>query len=54
MALGRTLVELPLIRPMLATPGTRLPADPDDWAVEVKWDGVRISAYLDEIGRAHV
>ena len=47
MALGRTLVELPLIRPMLATPGTRLPADPDRWAVEVKWDGVRITAYLD-------
>ncbi|MFC1402058.1 MULTISPECIES: RNA ligase family protein [Streptacidiphilus] len=47
MALGRTLVELPLIRPMLATAGTRLPADPDRWAVEVKWDGVRITAYLD-------
>jgi bifunctional non-homologous end joining protein LigD len=47
VALGPALVELPLIRPMLATPGTRLPAEPDQWAVEVKWDGVRIAAYLD-------
>lgn len=46
MVLARTLVELPLIRPMLATASTRLPAEPEQWAVEVKWDGVRITAYL--------
>ena len=28
------------MRPMLATPGTRVPAG-DDWVHEVKWDGVR-------------
>ena len=36
---------IPLIRPMLATAGP-LPAG-DDWAYELKWDGVRAVAYLD-------
>ena len=35
---------------MLATPVTALPADRDQWAVEVKWDGMRITAYLDGAG----
>jgi bifunctional non-homologous end joining protein LigD len=34
------------IRPMLATPG-RLPADDDGWAYEIKWDGVRVIAYVE-------
>ncbi|CAB4894348.1 unannotated protein [freshwater metagenome] len=36
-----TAEEMPAaIEPMLARPGT-LPPRPDDWAFEVKWDGVR-------------
>jgi bifunctional non-homologous end joining protein LigD len=31
------------MRPMLATPGTRVPTDPG-WSHEVKWDGVRVLA----------
>lgn len=31
------------VAPMLARPGT-LPADPDGWAFEIKWDGVRALA----------
>ena len=34
------------LRPMLATSG-RLPADDDRWAYEVKWDGVRLLAFVD-------
>jgi bifunctional non-homologous end joining protein LigD len=33
------------IEPMLAVPG-RLPTDADRWAYEVKWDGVRILAFV--------
>ena len=32
------------VAPMLARPGT-LPADPEGWAFEIKWDGVRALAY---------
>jgi bifunctional non-homologous end joining protein LigD len=41
--------ELPtLIRPMLATPGALPPAAQDEqWAYEVKWDGVRAVAYVE-------
>ena len=39
---------LPLIRPMLATAGELpAPAQEDRWAYEMKWDGVRVVAYLD-------
>jgi bifunctional non-homologous end joining protein LigD len=35
------------ISPMLATPGTTADVgNPDDWAFEMKWDGVRVVAYL--------
>ena len=34
------------IAPMLAVSGT-LPANDDQWAFEVKWDGVRVIAYVD-------
>src|SRR5690606_20268958 len=35
------------ISPMLATLGTTSDLDPDDdWAFEMKWDGIRIVAYL--------
>lgn len=43
-------VQVPLIQPMLATPARTLPTDPDAWAVEVKWDGMRIVCYLDGAG----
>jgi bifunctional non-homologous end joining protein LigD len=33
------------VAPMMAQPG-ELPADDDGWAYEMKWDGVRASAYL--------
>jgi bifunctional non-homologous end joining protein LigD len=41
--------ELPtLVRPMLATPGALPPAAQDEqWAYEVKWDGVRAVAYVE-------
>ena len=36
------------IAPMLATLGTRSDLDTgDDWALEVKWDGVRVIVYVD-------
>ncbi len=39
---------LPLVRPMLASPGQLPPpADEDRWAYEMKWDGVRAVVYLD-------
>jgi bifunctional non-homologous end joining protein LigD len=44
MAVG----PLPLIRPMLATLG-ELPAPPG-WGYEFKWDGVRVTVYLDRGG----
>ncbi len=34
------------LQPMLATPATA-PPDGDDWAFEVKWDGVRALAYCE-------
>jgi bifunctional non-homologous end joining protein LigD len=36
---------LPSLRPMLAVPGT-LPVRQDEWAYEVKWDGMRVLAGL--------
>jgi bifunctional non-homologous end joining protein LigD len=41
---------LPELSPMLATPGT-LPPDQARWAFEVKWDGIRVLAYLPGDGR---
>ncbi|HEY9478163.1 MAG TPA: ATP-dependent DNA ligase [Microbacteriaceae bacterium] len=40
------------IPPMLATPGTMafLEGDADQWAFEMKWDGVRAIAYVEESG----
>lgn len=38
-------MALPLLRPMLATPGE--PPDSSDFLYEVKWDGFRCLAYLD-------
>jgi bifunctional non-homologous end joining protein LigD len=42
--------KLPLpstpLKPMLASIGPR-PTDTDDWAVELKWDGVRAMAYVE-------
>lgn len=32
---------------MLATPAAGLPPDDDEWAYELKWDGVRAVAYVD-------
>ena len=44
--LHRERVPLPdWVPPMLATSG-ELPPDDDGWAYELKWDGVRTSAYL--------
>jgi len=37
---------LPRIMPMLATPAREVPADPDDWGAEAKWDGARGIAYV--------
>lgn len=45
---------LPAIAPMLATPGHLPPDDADDqYGYEVKWDGVRAVAYLNQ-GRCHL
>ena len=33
------------LKPMLATLAARLPHDEEDWAYEIKWDGVRAIAY---------
>jgi bifunctional non-homologous end joining protein LigD len=39
---------LPLIRPMLASPGALPPPEQEQrWAFEMKWDGVRAVVYLD-------
>jgi bifunctional non-homologous end joining protein LigD len=39
---------LPLVRPMLASPGALPPAEQEQrWAFEMKWDGVRAVVYLD-------
>ncbi|HEX5309367.1 MAG TPA: DNA ligase D [Solirubrobacteraceae bacterium] len=43
--LDRTAEEMPrFVAPMLASPARSLPADDGDWALEVKWDGVRAIA----------
>jgi bifunctional non-homologous end joining protein LigD len=38
------------VRPMLAVPGAFPSGDPDAWAVEMKWDGIRALAFI-EAGR---
>lgn len=48
VGMGRAL--LPMVQPMLATAATGLPSDPAQWAVEVKWDGMRVTVYLDGAG----
>ncbi|ALV37783.1 ATP-dependent DNA ligase [Streptomyces sp. CdTB01] len=48
-------VTLPLIPPMLATPGTLPPASQDArWAYETKQDGQRVVAYLEGNGRVRL
>jgi bifunctional non-homologous end joining protein LigD len=37
----------PVPKPMLATPGTTGLVTGDDWAIEWKWDGIRVLAQLD-------
>jgi bifunctional non-homologous end joining protein LigD len=36
------------IRPMLAVSGATMPAGPQDWALEMKWDGVRALAFIEK------
>jgi bifunctional non-homologous end joining protein LigD len=36
-----------LVRPMLATASSKLPARDEEWAYEYKWDGVRAIAYVE-------
>ena len=50
VGMGRALVHLPVVPPMLATAASGLPSDPAQWAVEVKWDGMRVAVYLDGAG----
>ncbi|MCG7309081.1 ATP-dependent DNA ligase [Brachybacterium sp. ACRRE] len=38
------------ISPMLATPGSREDIDEDDWAFEMKWDGMRVIATITSAG----
>jgi bifunctional non-homologous end joining protein LigD len=48
-AVRRTVADdtLPLVRPMLASPGDLPPEDRQDaWAFEMKWDGVRAVVYV--------
>ena len=40
------LEHLPLIEPMLATVARDTPAAGEEWAAEMKWDGVRVLAYV--------
>lgn len=42
---------MPLIEPMLATAARDMPAAEEEWAAEMKWDGVRAIAYVGD-GRA--
>jgi bifunctional non-homologous end joining protein LigD len=49
-SMNRPLVDLPLLAPMLATASTRLPPHLEQWAAEVKWDGMRVASYLDGTG----
>lgn len=44
---------LPSYAPMLAKPCARLPSQTDDFAVEVKWDGIRAILYI-EAGIARI
>lgn len=37
----------PVPKPMLATPGTTGLVNGDDWAIEWKWDGIRVLAQVD-------
>ncbi|HEU4980927.1 MAG TPA: non-homologous end-joining DNA ligase [Solirubrobacterales bacterium] len=37
----------PRLEPMLAKPGPVPESDSDEWAYEIKWDGVRVLAYAD-------
>ena len=41
------------LRPMLATPGAAPPPDDGNWALELKWDGVRALAFV-ERGRVRL
>jgi bifunctional non-homologous end joining protein LigD len=43
---GRQALLPGQVRPMLATPG-RLPPDDHGWAYEMKWDGVRVIAFVE-------
>jgi bifunctional non-homologous end joining protein LigD len=36
-----------LVKPMLATPSSSLPADEAGWVFEMKWDGIRAVSYVD-------
>ncbi|MGR6921500.1 non-homologous end-joining DNA ligase [[Actinomadura] parvosata] len=42
------MVRLPAYAPMLAQLGTLTSVQGDDWAVEMKWDGVRALAYIED------
>ena len=44
---------VPLL-PMKAVAGTLPPDDDDSWAYEIKWDGMRILAFVDERGRVEL
>jgi bifunctional non-homologous end joining protein LigD len=46
-------VSLPVLPPMLATPGG-MPRTAGEWAFEVKWDGHRVMSYLDGAGGLRV
>ncbi len=43
------MAVLPTIEPMKAVAGD-LPADDDAWAYEIKWDGMRVVASLEDRG----
>ncbi|MEV5324086.1 non-homologous end-joining DNA ligase [Nonomuraea sp. N2-4H] len=42
------MVRLPVYAPMLAQPGTLTAVQGPGWAVEMKWDGVRALAYIED------
>ncbi|MCK2220880.1 non-homologous end-joining DNA ligase [Actinomadura sp. ATCC 31491] len=42
------MVRLPAYAPMLAQLGTLTSVQGEDWAVEMKWDGVRALAYIED------
>ena len=42
------MVRLPVYAPMLAQPGTLSAVQGPGWAVEMKWDGVRALAYIED------